>query len=181
MSAIWVLSSVYCPSDKPWNRRLIEDIDWVGAIIFSTALGILLYVLATTTISSQRFSKVKNIVLFLISIVPLALFPLYMAYQVRHHKPALIPNNLWRNASFTTTCIVVFSIGHHSTPSTILRPCSKLPLSSFEDTPLHPYGVSQIRGFKFLTKTIQFPTRTIQLRTSKFNPFFASCHDGRVH
>ena len=110
MSAIWVLPSVYRPSDKPWNRRLIEDIDWVGAIILSTALGILLYVLATTTSSYHRLSETQNIVLLVVSIVLLALFPLYMAYQVRRHKPALIP---------------FFSVGHHSTPSSILPPCSK--------------------------------------------------------
>lgn len=108
MSAIWVLPSVYRPSDKSWNRRLIEDIDWVGAIVLSTALGILLYVLATTTSSYRRLSEVQNIVLLVISVVLLALFPLYMSYQVRRHKPAMIPNKLWRNASFTTTCIAVF-------------------------------------------------------------------------
>ena len=108
VSAIWVLPSVYRPSHKPWSRRLIEDIDWVGAIILSTALGILLYVLATTTSSYRRLSKVQNIVLLVISIVLLAMFPVYMSYQVRRQKPALIPNKIWRNASFTTTCIAVF-------------------------------------------------------------------------
>ena len=108
MSAIWVLPSVYRPSDKPWNRRLIEDIDWVGAVLLSTALGILLYVLATTTSSYRRLSEVQNIVLLVVSIILLVLFPLYMSFQVRRQKPALIPNKLWRNASFTTTCIAVF-------------------------------------------------------------------------
>ncbi len=108
MSAIWALPSVYRASDKPWNRRLIEDIDWVGAIVLSTALGILLYVLATTTSSYRRLSEPQNIVLLVISIVLLALFPLYMSHQVRRQKPAIIPNELWRNASFTTTCIAVF-------------------------------------------------------------------------
>jgi MFS family permease len=109
VSAIWVLPSVYRPSvDKSWSRRLIEDIDWVGAIVLSTALGILLYVLATTTSSYHRLSEVQNIVLLVASIVLLILFPLYMRYQVRRHKPALIPNKLWKNAAFTTTCIAVF-------------------------------------------------------------------------
>ncbi len=108
LSAIWVLPSVYRPSEKPWNRRLIEDIDWIGAVVLSTALGILLYVLATTTSSYRRLSEAQNIVLFVIAIVLLALFPLYMSYQVRRQKPAIIPNRLWGNASFTTTCIAVF-------------------------------------------------------------------------
>lgn len=108
MSAIWVLPSVYRPLNKPWNRRLIEDIDWVGASVLSTALGILLYVLATTTSSYRRLSDVQNIVLLVLSILLLAVFPLYMSYQVKRQKPAIIPNKLWRNATFTTTCIAVF-------------------------------------------------------------------------
>ena len=108
VSAIWVLPSERHPSDKSWNRRLIEDIDWIGAVVLSTALGILLYVLATTTSSYRRLSEAQNIVLLLISIALLAVFPLYMRYQVRRQKPAIIPNKLWRNASFTTTCIAVF-------------------------------------------------------------------------
>ena len=108
LSAIWVLPSVYRHSRKRWSRRLIEDIDWVGAIILSTALGILMYVLATTTSSYRRLSEAQNIILLVISIILLALFPLYMSYRVRHHKPVIIPNKLWRSASFTTTCIAVF-------------------------------------------------------------------------
>ena len=108
MCSIWVLPSVYRPSDKSWRRRLIEDIDWVGAIVLSTALGILLYVLAMTTSSYRRLSDVRNYVLLIVSIVLLAVFPLYMSFQERRQKPAIIPNKLWRNAAFTTTCIAVF-------------------------------------------------------------------------
>lgn len=108
MCSIWVLPSVYRPSDKSWRRRLIEDIDWVGAVVLSTALGILLYVLAMTTSSYRRLSDVQNYVLLIVSIVLLAVFPLYMSFQERRQKPAIIPNKLWRNAAFTTTCIAVF-------------------------------------------------------------------------
>lgn len=108
MCSIWVLPSVYRPSDKSWRRRLIEDIDWVGALALSTALGILLYVLAMTTSSYRRLSDVQNYVLLIVSIVLLAVFPLYMGFQERRQKPAIIPNRLWRNAAFTTTCIAVF-------------------------------------------------------------------------
>ena len=106
--AIWVIPSVHCPSNKRWNRRLIEDIDWIGAIVLSTSLGILLYVLATTTSSYRRLLDTQNIVLLVISIVLLVGFPLYMRFQERRQKPAIIPNHLWRSAAFTTTCIAVF-------------------------------------------------------------------------
>ena len=109
VSAIWVLPSVHHPSnEKPWTRRLIEDIDWVGATVLSVALGILLYVLATTTSSYHQLSEVQNIVLLVVSIILLMLFPVYMEYRVRHRKPALIPNKLWKTAAFTTICIAVF-------------------------------------------------------------------------
>lgn len=108
MSAIWVLPNIRTPSEKLWIRRLIEDIDWVGACIMSAALGILLYVLATTTSSYREFSDPKNIALLVVSLILLGVFPMWMRYQVRHGKPAIIPNRLWRNAAFTATCIAVF-------------------------------------------------------------------------
>ena len=106
--AIRVLPSVSRFSEKPWNRRLIEDIDWIGALILSFALGILLYILAMTTSSYHRLSDVQNIVLLAISLLGLVAFPFYMNYRERRRKPAIIPNRLWRNAPFTSICIAVF-------------------------------------------------------------------------
>ena len=106
--AIWVLPSVSRFSEKPWKRRLIEDIDWIGALILSIVLGILLYVLAMTTSSYHRLSDVQNIVLLVVSVLGLVAFPFYMNYQEGRRKPAIIPNRLWRNASFTSICIAVF-------------------------------------------------------------------------
>ena len=108
MSAIWALPSIRTSSEKRWNRRLIEDIDWVGACMMSAALGILLYVLATTTSSYREFSDPKNIALLTASLVLLGVFPMWMSYQIRHGRPAIIPNRLWRNAAFTAICIAVF-------------------------------------------------------------------------
>ncbi|KAL9601417.1 MAG: hypothetical protein Q9179_002873 [Wetmoreana sp. 5 TL-2023] len=106
--AIWVLPPVYRSTDKSWSRRLREDIDWVGALILSIALGILLYFLAMTTSSYHRLSDVQNIVLLVISILLLVAFPFYMSHRERLQRPAIIPNKLWRNTPFTTTCIAVF-------------------------------------------------------------------------
>ena len=108
IAAVWALPNIYKPSQKPWSRRLLEDIDWVGALIMSAALGILLYVLATTTSSYTNFTERPNIALFVLSIVLLGVFPFWMSYQVRHGRPAIVPNRLWKNAAFTATCIAVF-------------------------------------------------------------------------
>ena len=83
--------------DKAWTRRLIEDIDWIGAAGISTALGILLYDLATTTSSYRRF---LNIVLLVVSIVLLGVFPLHMDYQVKHQGPAISNNPQNRPLSY---------------------------------------------------------------------------------
>ena len=106
--AIWVLPSVSRLSEKPWKRRLIEDIDWIGALILSIALGILLYVLAMTTSSYHRLSDVQNIVLLIVSVLGLVAFPFYMSYREKCQKPAIIPNKLWQNAPFTSICVAVF-------------------------------------------------------------------------
>ncbi|KKZ59037.1 hypothetical protein EMCG_00905 [[Emmonsia] crescens] len=105
--AIWSLPSVNNQSGtlKPWTRRLIEDIDWLGAVIISVALGILLYVLAMASSSYRRVSDPQNIALLVVSCFLLAAFPCWMHYQVRRGKPALIPNRLWKRAAFTSICV----------------------------------------------------------------------------
>lgn len=49
MPAMWALHPTHRQLDKARTRRLIEDIDWIGAAGLSIALGIQFYVLATTT------------------------------------------------------------------------------------------------------------------------------------
>ncbi|EEH33067.2 integral membrane protein [Paracoccidioides lutzii Pb01] len=108
--SIWSLPSIKNNSDarKPWTRRLLEDIDWLGAVIISSALGVLLYVLAMTTSSYYRIGDPQDIALLIVSCVLLAAFPCWMHYQVKRGKPALIPNRLWKRASFTSICASVF-------------------------------------------------------------------------
>ena len=108
IAAIPVLPKVQRVSDKKWTRRLIEDIDWIGACIMSVAAGILLYVLATTTASYRHIGQPSSIGLLVASLVLLGSFPVWMNYQTSRGKPAIIPNKLWRNAAFTTTCVAVF-------------------------------------------------------------------------
>ncbi|VTO88819.1 unnamed protein product [Fusarium graminearum] len=106
--AIWSLPSVYTASERKWTTRLRYEIDWVGAATMSVALGMLLYVLAMISSSYKRLDDPANITLLAIAIVLLAAFPFWMDYQVKHGRPALIPNSLWRNRSFTSVCIAVF-------------------------------------------------------------------------
>ncbi|RDL38338.1 Uncharacterized protein BP5553_02678 [Venustampulla echinocandica] len=108
IASIWSLPSIHHHSEKRWTRRLLEDIDWLGTVILSVALGVLLYVLAVTTSSYRNIGDTQNIVLLIVSGVLLGAFPCWMHYQCKKSRPALIPNRLWGNASFTSICISVF-------------------------------------------------------------------------
>ncbi|KAK8088082.1 hypothetical protein PG997_003043 [Apiospora hydei] len=106
--SVWSLPDVRHPSKKTWARRLREDVDWVGVLILSVALALLMYVLAMITSDWRNVKKPAQIVLLVVSILLLVAFPLWMRRQVQVGKPALIPNRLWRKASFTSACLCVF-------------------------------------------------------------------------
>ncbi|KAJ3939617.1 uncharacterized protein N0V96_010400 [Colletotrichum fioriniae] len=107
-AAVWSLPSIHQPSEKKWTRRLAEDIDWTGAVIMSVALGLLLYVLAMTTSSYTKIADPTNIALLTVAVALLVVFPLWMNFQIKMDRPALIPNGLWRNAAFTSICVSIF-------------------------------------------------------------------------
>ncbi|CAM1504558.1 Fc.00g021490.m01.CDS01 [Cosmosporella sp. VM-42] len=107
-ASIWSLPSVKSTSERKWTERLMHEIDWIGALIMSAALGMLLYVLAMTSSSYKRLDEPANISILTVSLVMLVAFPFWMDYQTKRGKPALIPNSLWRNQSFTSVCIAVF-------------------------------------------------------------------------
>lgn len=106
--SIWSLPAVHVATERPWKTRLVHDIDWIGAIIMSAALGMLLYVLAMTSSSYKRLDDLENIALLSVSVALLAAFPFWMDFQVKKGRPALIPNKMWRNWSFTSVCVAVF-------------------------------------------------------------------------
>jgi MFS family permease len=107
-SAVWLLPNVHTGyhSDSR-TRRLARDIDWIGAVIISAGLGLLLYILAAIT-SGLSIRDPQAIVLLLLSLSLIILFPFWMRHQTRRNRPALIPNRLWRNAVFSSICACVF-------------------------------------------------------------------------
>jgi MFS family permease len=107
-AAIWSLPSIPRHSDKTWSRQLLEDIDWLGAVLMSAGLGLLFYVLATTASSYTSIRSAPSIAILVVSLLLLGSFPFWMRYQTARGKPALIPNRLWGQASFTSVCIAVF-------------------------------------------------------------------------
>ncbi|KAI9840548.1 MAG: hypothetical protein M1838_004012 [Thelocarpon superellum] len=114
LGAMWGL-----PSDPrkavpvTWNQ-LSKEIDWLGALLASTSLGLLSYVFAINTYDSMVTASVSrlgdrvNITLLCIAVALLPCFVVWVGRQERLGKAAIIPNSLWKNRVFTTICITVF-------------------------------------------------------------------------
>lgn len=109
VASIWSLPQVQVANTERSRRtRLMHDIDWIGVLVISAALGMLLYVLAMTSSSYKRLDDPQNLALLAVSVALLAAFPFWMNYQVKRERPALIPNKVWRNWAFTSICVAVF-------------------------------------------------------------------------
>lgn len=55
----------------------------------------------------KNIRRASNISLLVISVATIPVFIWWMNHQVKHDRPAVMPNSLWRNASFTSICIMV--------------------------------------------------------------------------
>ncbi|KAH8671676.1 major facilitator superfamily transporter [Xylariales sp. PMI_506] len=86
----------------------LAAIDWVGAVIVSVAMGILLYVLAVTSSSYTSLGLAQNAALLAVSLALLACFPVWEHFRAKKGLVPLIPNSLWRNEAFTSICVSVF-------------------------------------------------------------------------
>ncbi|KAF3353405.1 Sulfate permease 2 [Verticillium dahliae VDG1] len=86
LASIWSLPSVRQASEKRWTRRLVEDIDWVGALIMSVALVLLLYVLAMTFQEVQGTSAMTSSLQFLPHVVAGVLTNIATAYLISRVK-----------------------------------------------------------------------------------------------
>ncbi|CVL07148.1 related to transporter (major facilitator superfamily) [Fusarium mangiferae] len=112
--ALWALP----PSidDGPFSiaviGRLPKEIDWVGAAIISASLALLSYELAvfSGTQAERQIRQPLNIALLCLALVLLPTFALWMRFQTQRSQPALIPNSLWTNRSFTAVCATVFLV-----------------------------------------------------------------------
>jgi MFS family permease len=105
---IWALPVVTPhPSEASVMKRLRTDIDWVGAIIASTALATFSYVLAMLSSDITEIKRPTNIVLLTISLLLIPAFVSWMSRQERLQKPALIPNSIWKKLAFTSVSIMI--------------------------------------------------------------------------
>ncbi|KAH7327420.1 major facilitator superfamily domain-containing protein [Rhexocercosporidium sp. MPI-PUGE-AT-0058] len=89
-------------------QRMRKEIDWVGAIIATGSISMLSYVLAVITSSASSIKSPQNISLLTVALLLIPTFILWMGRQERLGRPAIIPNSIWKQSAFTTTCVVVF-------------------------------------------------------------------------
>ncbi|KAJ5263921.1 major facilitator superfamily domain-containing protein [Penicillium angulare] len=99
------------PKDKPREpfsfSRLRTEIDWVGIFLSSACLGIISYVFSNITDHPSSIRKPENLALLCTAVAMIPAFWGWMQWREKSGKPALIPNSLWSNTSFTTICVMV--------------------------------------------------------------------------
>lgn len=105
---IWTLpADHHARSETSALKRLANEIDWIGAALASAALAIFSYVLAVLSADIGRARECSNIALLCLSASLVPAFVFWMRHRERVQKPALIPNAIWKNAAFTSICILV--------------------------------------------------------------------------
>ncbi|KAH7377639.1 major facilitator superfamily domain-containing protein [Pyrenochaeta sp. MPI-SDFR-AT-0127] len=110
VAAVWTLPRRESHSDEGFVAlwmKVGRDIDWVGGLISSGGLAILAYVLAIISADLTSIREAGTASLLAVSIILLLAFPAWMHYRERIGQPALVPNKLWKNLPFTSTCIMV--------------------------------------------------------------------------
>lgn len=60
----------------------------------------------TLSADIHNIHQASNIVLLVISAISIPAFIVWMHYQVKNGRVALIPNSLWRKSAFTSICIM---------------------------------------------------------------------------
>ncbi|KAI5465294.1 major facilitator superfamily domain-containing protein [Mariannaea sp. PMI_226] len=96
------------------NRKLsdvLQDfrtkVDWAGAILASASMTLLCYLLAVLSTDVTRIKEPVSIICLTLSFIALGSFISWAHYQVKRGKPALIPNSLWKNATFSSVCATI--------------------------------------------------------------------------
>lgn len=61
----------------------------------------------TLSADVENIKTAKTIALLIIGLATVPAFVVWMNHQVKHQRPALIPNAFWRDFSFTSICIMI--------------------------------------------------------------------------
>ncbi|KAG7054308.1 integral membrane protein [Colletotrichum scovillei] len=143
--ALWALPvSVDDAAPLGWETltRLRKELDWIGALIISMSLAFMSYVLGIVTDSDagKHMRQPLNIVLLGTGVALLPVYVFWMHHQKLRGRPALIPNELWKNEPFTSVCFTVFLVWG------ALNASEQLTALYLQD----------VRGFSTLTSSLYF-------------------------
>lgn len=108
VGAFFSLSAPKITESHRRRERLLRDIDWVGITIASICIATLSYVFAMITSSTTTIHNAPNIALLALSTCLIPTFVFWVGRQEKLHRPAVIPNSIWRKTDFTAICITVF-------------------------------------------------------------------------
>ncbi|KAL4863704.1 major facilitator superfamily domain-containing protein [Aspergillus spectabilis] len=89
-------------------HRVRLEVDWVGVFLISVAFGMLSYVLSAICAHPTSISRAENISFLVLSFILIVAFITWEHLQEKHGRPALIPNSIWKNPTFTSTCLLGF-------------------------------------------------------------------------
>lgn len=99
------------PSDyllvPPSFKRLRTQVDWPGAVIISTSLAMLAFVLVQLSENQDHIHEPVVIALLTISLALMPIFVFWMHFSEKRERPVLIPNRIWKSLSFSSVCIMV--------------------------------------------------------------------------
>ncbi|KAI8677539.1 MFS domain-containing protein [Fusarium sp. Ph1] len=105
---LWVLPTRH--DDRGMNdvlRDFRTKVDWVGAILASTFMTLLCYLLAVLSADVETIRQPGSIVMLCLSTIAFLAFVGWVHRQAEVKKPALIPNSLWKNATFSGICVTI--------------------------------------------------------------------------
>ncbi|KAJ6033816.1 uncharacterized protein N7446_007892 [Penicillium canescens] len=88
-------------------NNIRTNIDWVGACLASAFMALLCYFLAILSANPSSITSTESIVILCLAAIALPSFLLWMEYQVKRNRPALIPNSFWINVSFSSICTTI--------------------------------------------------------------------------
>ncbi|KAK1141742.1 hypothetical protein N8T08_008840 [Aspergillus melleus] len=97
------------PSHQYADRihNIKSKVDWVGAGLASAFMALLCYLLAILSANPSRIKSAESIVILCLAVAALPSFVGWVHHQTKRNKPALIPNSMWGNTSFSTICAIV--------------------------------------------------------------------------
>ncbi|KAI9926191.1 hypothetical protein MW887_004654 [Aspergillus wentii] len=96
---LWALPRSETLTHAQLLHNVKTKIDWVGAGLASAFMALLCYLLA--------IKSAGNIVILCLAVIAAPSFVAWVQYQVKRNRPALIPNSVWKNMSFSTICATV--------------------------------------------------------------------------